>query len=328
MMTTLRGLRFISRLRKASTASPSTLASAARLFSTSSGSGRGMPSSRRARNTHEAATIIASSSVCTRCQATFVDAIQSQVPPGRELDDDDRHLIVRKLAACDGDPELESALAKDIVAVLTKDTLLAGASRDGLPAYESKPLSELMTQAAGNDTSAPQVERALAALRQPSGVPGGTDPDPGSTPVKGLSKDDYAKLRKKTPPQAIRDMVNEGVTLPMDDPALPGLDIISTLHADHVVPMKEITQMPGFAELTEEHQLQVLNNKANFVGLSEIANTSKGAKSFEEWTEYKKLGIKVDEQFRQTMIKKADQMRPRLQGQIAQLLAAQRAASE
>ncbi|HEX7689198.1 MAG TPA: hypothetical protein VF453_15900 [Burkholderiaceae bacterium] len=328
MMTTLRGLRFVSRLRKASTASPSTLASAARLFSTSSGRGGGMTSSQRARDTHKAATMIASSSACTHCQARFVEAIQSQVPPGRDLDDDEQDLIARKLAACDGDPERESALAKGIVAVLTKDALLAGASRDGLLAYESKPLSELMAQAADKDTSAPQVERALAAISQPSGVPGGTDPNPGSTPVPGLPKEDYAKLRKKTPSQAIRDRVNQGVTLPMDDPALPSLEITSTLHADHIVPMKEITQMPGFAELTEEHQLQVLNNEANFVGLSEIANTSKGAKSFEEWTEYKKLGIKVDEQFRQTMIKKADQMRPRLQGQIAQLLAAQRAASE
>jgi hypothetical protein len=328
MLLSRRLLRYTSRLSTASAASPATLMPAARAFSTAPANGGGAPSSQRARNTVRAATAIASSSICTKCLNKYVDAIQSQIPPARTLGTEDRDLILRKLAACDGDAERESAFVKRVVAALKKDAALVEAGRASTLAYESKPLAELIGQAATPASSTPQGQAALAALGQSTGVPGDIDPNPGSTPVTGLSRDDYAKLRKKTPPQAIRDMVNEDVTLPMDDPALPGLDITSTLHADHVVPMKEITQMPGFAQLTEDNQLAVLNNPANFVGLSETANTSKGAKSFEEWTEYKKRGIKVDENFRQTMIKKADGLRPQLRKQIADLLAAQRTAAE
>lgn len=46
--------------------------------------------------------------------------------------------------------------------------------------------------------------------------------------------------------------------------------------------------MEGFGKLTQKPQLEILNNEKNFIGLSETPNTSKGSKSFEEWTEYKK----------------------------------------
>lgn len=42
----------------------------------------------------------------------------------------------------------------------------------------------------------------------------------------------------------------------------------------------------------------MLNYEKNFIGLSETANTSKGRKTFQDWTEYKKKGIKVDDKFR------------------------------
>ncbi|UYZ62613.1 hypothetical protein [Hymenobacter weizhouensis] len=84
----------------------------------------------------------------------------------------------------------------------------------------------------------------------------------------------------------------------MKDPALPGLKIDKRMHADHIVPMDKITQMDDFDKLTEAQQIAVLNYEKNFVGLSETANTSKGSKSFQEWTEYKKGKIKVDDKFR------------------------------
>ncbi|WP_232816298.1 hypothetical protein [Chryseobacterium capnotolerans] len=106
----------------------------------------------------------------------------------------------------------------------------------------------------------------------------------------------------------------------MADPALPGLTIDKSLHADHIVSMDEISRMDGFGKLTKEQQITVLNNKGNFKGLSETANTSKGSKSYEEWTEYKKEGIKVDENFRQEMMKKAEEMRTTIQEQINNFL--------
>jgi uncharacterized Zn-binding protein involved in type VI secretion len=143
----------------------------------------------------------------------------------------------------------------------------------------------------------------------------------------GISRELYEKLRKETPTDEIRKSVNRGVELPMDDPALPGLEVTKSLHADHIVSMKTITEMEGFSQLTYENQLKVLNNPQNFVGLSTSANTSKGAKSFEEWTAYKegKPGeIKVDEQFRETMIARERELEPILRQQIKDLLKAQK----
>ncbi len=140
---------------------------------------------------------------------------------------------------------------------------------------------------------------------------------------KRISQDLYERLRTKTPSRSIQKMVNKGQIFPQPDPALPGLTIDGPLQADHIVPMKRIVEMPGFSDLGEENMLKVLNNPDNFVGLSEIANKSKGALSFEEWTEYKKLGIPADEGFRQSMITKEQQLIPQLRAQIQQLLITQ-----
>ncbi|WP_460288708.1 hypothetical protein [Clostridium sp. CTA-7] len=80
--------------------------------------------------------------------------------------------------------------------------------------------------------------------------------------------------------------------------------------------MDTITRMDGFEKLTKEQQLQVLNNPENFTGLSEAANKSKGAKSYSEWTVYKKENIEVDLNFRQKMILKENELKINLQCQI------------
>jgi len=129
----------------------------------------------------------------------------------------------------------------------------------------------------------------------------------------------YDDLRENTPTQEIRDMVNEGVQLPMPDPALPGLEITKNLHADHIVPMDKITRMEGFETLTREQQLSVLNNPDNFTGLSESANTSKGSKTYQEWTRHKSKGIDVDPAFRNEMMQREIQVERQLQQQIDNL---------
>ncbi|EGH08050.1 MULTISPECIES: PAAR domain-containing protein [Pseudomonas syringae group] len=136
----------------------------------------------------------------------------------------------------------------------------------------------------------------------------------------GISSELYKELRAKTPSTTIRKMVNKNVALPMDDPALPGMTITKPLHADHIVPMKQITEMDGFARLTFEDQVSVLNYKPNFIDLSEVANTSKGTKSFADWSIYKKIGIDVDPQFKASMIKRTAELEPELQQHIYTLL--------
>ncbi|PYD04877.1 hypothetical protein DND90_12900 [Pseudomonas syringae pv. maculicola] len=115
-------------------------------------------------------------------------------------------------------------------------------------------------------------------------------------------------------------MVNKDVVLPMKDPALPGLNITKSLHADHIVPMKQITKMDGFNKLTFDNQLEVLNYKPNFAPLSETANTSRGAKTYEQWTSYKKGNIDVDPTFRNSMIERSNKLEIELQEKIYSLL--------
>jgi hypothetical protein len=126
----------------------------------------------------------------------------------------------------------------------------------------------------------------------------------------------YEELRDATPTQELRDMVNEGKILPFPDEALPGLNVSKRLHADHIVSMDKITRMEGFDQLSRTQQEAVLNNPKNFIGLSETANTSKGAKSFSEWIEYKKGGIKVDPTFRKKMMRAETKIAGLLQQQV------------
>jgi uncharacterized Zn-binding protein involved in type VI secretion len=138
--------------------------------------------------------------------------------------------------------------------------------------------------------------------------------------ARGVSPETYQKLRARTPSKEIQAMVNKGIVLPMKDPALPGLEITKPLHADHVVPMKQITQMDGFNRLSVENQVEVLNYKPNFSPLSETANTSRGAKTYEQWTSYKKGGVDVDPQFRSSMMERASKLEVELQEKIYSLL--------
>lgn len=62
------------------------------------------------------------------------------------------------------------------------------------------------------------------------------------------------------------------------------------LESDHIVPMKEIVDMPGFSQLSREQQIEVLNLKDNFIGLGKSTNASKGAKNWTDWQGHSKLG--------------------------------------
>ena len=163
----------------------------------------------------------------------------------------------------------------------------------------------------------------MSKITGESGTKGGSKANE-ATPIGGgarygkqkISNELYNKLRKQTPNDQIRDMVNEGVDLPMEDFALTGRQITSRLEADHIVSMKKIVCMEGFEKLSYQQQVSILNYEENFIGLSKVANTSKGAKSYEEWMLYKKGNIKVNPEFRQRMIR----IEKELEGQIQSLI--------
>ncbi len=130
-----------------------------------------------------------------------------------------------------------------------------------------------------------------------------------------ITKSEYSSLRKKTPNNEIRKMVN---------PKGPKVDPVygyetNVLEADHIVPMKEIVNMPGFSQLSESQKIEILNLKNNFIGLGKSTNTSKGAKSWADWVGHSKLG-EVPSDVRSNMLKLENSARIALQKAIKERL--------
>ncbi|KAA2274826.1 hypothetical protein ACYCKW_09815 [Staphylococcus haemolyticus] len=72
-------------------------------------------------------------------------------------------------------------------------------------------------------------------------------------------------------------------------------------------------------KLDYKQQIDLLNYEKNIMGLSRSANASKNNKSYLEWEEYKKEGIKVDSTFRNRMIKKEAELEKEIQHKIDEL---------
>lgn len=111
------------------------------------------------------------------------------------------------------------------------------------------------------------------------GVSGRNEVSQKNSTENALTKSEYKNLRKKTPSNEIRKMVNPDG--PKVDPVY-GYEV-DKFEADHIVSMKETTDMDGFGRLTKEKQIEVLNLKDNFVGLGKSTNASKGAHSWADW---------------------------------------------
>ncbi|CAH0173359.1 MULTISPECIES: T7SS effector LXG polymorphic toxin [Bacillaceae] len=133
--------------------------------------------------------------------------------------------------------------------------------------------------------------------------------------VKGITKGEYKNLRKKTPSNEIRKMVNPDG--PKVDPVY-GYEV-EKFEADHIVSMKEITEIEGFSRLTREQQIEILNLKDNFVGLGKSSNASKGAHSWADWKGHSKMG-EVPVNVRMEMLEKEEQAREALKVAIEERL--------
>ena len=96
------------------------------------------------------------------------------------------------------------------------------------------------------------------------------------------------------------------------------------MEADHIVPMKEITGMPGFSQLSRADQLDILNMSDNFVGLSRSANPSKGSQSFGEWLQHKGTGTPVSPALRNEYMMKEAELKRKLQEEIKRRLKAKK----
>lgn len=77
--------------------------------------------------------------------------------------------------------------------------------------------------------------------------------------------------------------------------------------------------MENFEKLTYEQQLEIVNYKENFDGLSRSANASKNNKTYEEWQYYKQgkpEEVEINPKFRSEMIEKSKVLETKLQDEI------------
>jgi hypothetical protein len=91
------------------------------------------------------------------------------------------------------------------------------------------------------------------------------------------------------------------------------------LEADHIVPIREIVDMEGFAKLGREDQLAVRDLEKNLVMMDEAANASKGDRSWRAWPNARNF---YDEATIQNMIKREDELRKLIRQEIDRRLAA------
>jgi 5-methylcytosine-specific restriction endonuclease McrA len=119
----------------------------------------------------------------------------------------------------------------------------------------------------------PHVDRMVPSLDLPK------KPCPGKDCPKGPTDEEYEKVRKKTPSRSIKKSINAAT--PKTCAACGGSP--ANLAADHVVPLKIISQMPGFACLSLDDQKKIANEKENFVGLCTSCNSSKRDKLWARW---------------------------------------------
>ena len=127
-------------------------------------------------------------------------------------------------------------------------------------------------------------------------------------------------LRSQTPSTILQDWARTILPSSAIDPAFPSLTVDGTSHADHIIPFIEIVNMANFNLLTEEQQIAVLNLQSNFAALSPRANSSKGSRSYTNWTRHSTLSLDVDSAFRREMIRKETVARQQLEAKIAEFV--------
>lgn len=167
--------------------------------------------------------------------------------------------------------------------------------------------------ARGMKEAAEQVgKKASKEFRQEASEQLAKHSDDVASTSKGISKEEYNSLRKKIPSQEIRDHVNN-IDGEKFDP-IYGYPV-ETLEADHIVSMKEITEMDGFAPLSDVDKVEVLNLEDNFMGLGKPTNSSKGSKTWSDWQGHSKLGD-IPAEIREKMIALEREARTKLQNEI------------
>jgi hypothetical protein len=123
----------------------------------------------------------------------------------------------------------------------------------------------------------------------------------------------YDKIRAATPSGKATELVLKRAL---------GLDQYSgkpspRLTVDHLVPVKDIVNMEGFDKLTWEQQKSVVDMADNLVAMDGPANSSKGSRSWSEWTQWS--DYYTDPKIKNDMVARDAALRTKMQAEIARL---------
>ncbi len=131
-----------------------------------------------------------------------------------------------------------------------------------------------------------------------------------------------AKLRDASPNDALRAHVNNPANpqVKIDPVSKQPIDPVygkpvPQLSPDHVVPLNEIVQMPGFNKLTYEQQLEVVNLKENIMGIDPRVNSAKQDTPWSQFRGHSELGS-IDPKIRVQLIQAEKDARAALEKAI------------
>jgi Domain of unknown function (DUF4157) len=125
----------------------------------------------------------------------------------------------------------------------------------------------------------------------------------------------YERLRAAVPSDKARERTLNGATV---DRVGPLKTKPTPLEADHVVSVREIADMDGFAELPWNEQKAIVDMKDNLIAMDGAANRSKGRRPWKSWPQASNF---YDEPTISTMMKREVEIRAQIQALIKERLA-------
>lgn len=138
--------------------------------------------------------------------------------------------------------------------------------------------------------------------------------------ARGITTEHYDYLRGRTPSSEIREKFAPDSAKGQPDPVYG--KAMKEPSADHIVSMKEITQMEGFSRLTTEQQAKILNDPENFMVMEKSVNSSKQDKTWSEWEghpDFDPHPLPKNHPVRQKMIGEEARIRSQLRQKIKDL---------
>jgi hypothetical protein len=145
----------------------------------------------------------------------------------------------------------------------------------------TEPLDEAALGRGTSDPGAPQLvdlERANAPGRSQRGRIVTREEQ-----IHGIELEWRTQLRGQTPSPELQDWARRSLPVGTHDPVIPTL-LVDAAEADHIVAVELIRQFPGFAQLSTEAKLAVLNMPENFMAVSSRVNQARGSTPYALWT--------------------------------------------